>query len=203
MKKLIKRALAVGVSVLGISAALLTPAQASSVPILYVGSEAHQCIDFYNDGSYQAIICADILTGSTSSGYYAKGQAEAYCQNESGKVVNCDQIYLDSYMYDSANVGSPGTDDTYQCVDDATGYPNCPGNGDREYQPLDQLNYSSSQYNLNNCASNTSADNQVWTVVFSGSQIELPDGNWGNLGEGGTQPNDGQNQTSGHYFICP
>jgi len=52
------------------------------------GDVVHHCEvlggDTYKEVTYQAVVCVNIITGPTSDGYYATGQAEAYCQTSGG-----------------------------------------------------------------------------------------------------------------------
>lgn len=201
MNRVLKRLLVAATAAFASAAVLLTPAHAAgSPPIEFAGSFfGHQCVKFADDGSYQAIICADIITGTNSAGYYAKGQAEAYCQNEQNQVVGCDAVYINAGLYNESNVNWQGDYPT-PCGD---GYANCVPNGQRNYYSLNTFQYNSNQWNLNNCSSNTNNATQVWSVVFFQSDIRLPDGNIYDLGYTNLPPNDGMNETSGHYFICP
>jgi hypothetical protein len=201
MKRGFNRLLLVALSAVGCAAAMMTPAQASTdaaLPVLIAGAPgaqgfAHQCIVIYQDLYYQAVFCADITTGIYNGGYYAWGQAEAYCQTYGGDVVQCDAVSITSYMYNQELAAQNPTLSTATCSSPT--YP-CAPNGQRNYYHLNYLPLTASP---SDCSTNVNSDNALWTVVYHNSYITLPDGNTGYLESG----NDGGNESTGHYFVCP
>ena len=167
------------------------------------GGFAHQCVVAQDDGKYAAVVCADIVTGvSSDTTYYAAGQVEVYCQTVGNNpvIVGCNAAYAVAAM--SSGAGVVGFNGIGSCGADAFAPNACAPGGQRNYFTDNSFSYSYSD--AANCTK-LNSKNQVYNVIegYNGVQsftrIELPDFTWVALSGG----NDGQNQSSGHYFVCP
>jgi hypothetical protein len=191
-----------------------TAAHAAVLPILYASEAqtAHQCVvlgsayDKNTGTDVEGVICADLPTNpsSTISGdYSASPEMEAYCQLPNDSDVECAQINIEFGIFNGAGqsagilTASGGYD---QCGHDETNP--CPDSG-RLLITTDGFNYSETTYTDSTCDTSVSEPTQVWDVVFgSGTQIELPGSDtWVSLAS--ADPNDGENESTGHYFACP
>ena len=185
----------------GVMMAAIQPASAATgaggLTILYASSQqqAHQCNVIGGDSSYQAVICSDILTYEGATDYYAYGRAEAICQTAS--VPHTEVACNDIAAYDTLEAGD-GTH-TYKYSGGCTG--NCP---DARFNVLTRdWVYSISHAEGGVCSSNTGSSYDLWNVVWGGStDIVTPDGQAYYLGYN-WPANDGVNESSGHYLICP
>lgn len=197
-----------GVTVLVVATltfATTTNASAAALPILHsgmtgTGQEAHQCTVIGNDGTTEGVVCIDILTGvyesNSGPGTYAKDQAEVFCQNmNTNQPVQCANALVTFGLYNAAGGANSGT---YEC-----GHSYGPCSGGRNYYTNATFDYPWSSWSDNNCATNVSGPTSVWAVAFgsnSNTVIELPGSDkYVSL----TSGNDGTNESSGHYFICP
>jgi len=170
---------------------LATPAYASELGLYAAdGDIAHSCKVIGSADGYQAVVCADIITGLYNSDeYYARGQIEVYCQTDSGTTVECANIYAEGVFSD----GGGDLDDvgSYAC---GHSFGPCPSGREiireGEYIFLDN----------NVCADGGYSD--VWTVVYGGNtQIELPKSDE-TIELDASNGNDGINYSSGHYLAC-
>ena len=179
-------------------------ADAAALPILHTsmsgsGQEAHECTVVGNDGTTQGVVCVDILTGiydsNSGEGSYAKDQVEVYCQNiSSGADVQCANALVTFGFYNAAGGANSGTD---EC-----GHSYGPCATGRNYYSNTTFDYPWSSWSDSNCASDSNGATSVWAVAFGGGDtvIELPGSDKSvSLVSG----NDGGNESSGHYFICP
>lgn len=193
MKLTFRRIFVVAASSLGLAAAPMTPAQAATFPILYANTNAfaHSCQAFGDDGNYEGVLCADINVNSVSgSEYIAQGQVEAYCQKGSA-VVSCENVDIRAGLYHAGNTGS--SIPSHWC---GSGAKACAGNGQCNYIPLNSFSFTNT---LSNCATDGNGPTAIWTVVYYGSSVQLPDGSPAVM----TSANDGENLSTGHYFACP
>jgi hypothetical protein len=171
------------------------PASAATGPdgftILYAsqGNIAHQCNVIGQADGYQAVVCADVLTGTGSTYYWIEGQVEAYCQTTSGVAVRCAQVDAAGRL--SSGTGGDNPVGTWVCGHQ---YGQCSA-GRNTIRTAAWYIYSAS-----GCASSASA--AVWMVAWGGlTQIELPvSDEWVTLGSGNA--NDGSNESSGHVYVC-
>ncbi len=179
-------------AVLGTSVAADAATGAGGIPILYAsqGTIAHTCIVIGSSGGYQGVVCTDLVPGELGNQYWVDGRIEAICQTTAGVTVRCGGAYVDGVL---AN----GQGSTAQILG------NC---GDGSASCSTGRNYYSSSftyYSPFGCASNTFSPTQVWAVAYGSSYnltgVQLPNGNWVWLRAG----NDGTNQSTGHYYICP
>jgi hypothetical protein len=190
-----------------------TAAHAAALPILYASEAqtAHDCVvlgsayDKNTGTDVEGVICADLPTGqsSTVTGDYADwSQAEAFCQLPDDSDVECAQINIEFGIFNGAGQSegiltvSEGND---QCGHDESNP--CPDS--RMIIGSNGFNYSKTTYTDSTCDTSVSEPTQVWDVVFgSGTQIELPGSDtWVSLAS--ADPNDGENESTGHYFACP
>ncbi|MGD0553535.1 MAG: hypothetical protein ABSA93_01005 [Streptosporangiaceae bacterium] len=160
--------------------------------ILYAAQSeiAHTCkiIGTSDEGYYQAVVCADLITvpGSGSS-YGVYGQLEAYCQTYTGVAVECVGVSTSgiwsggSGIIDYPNNGC-GTLGTSACPSDRFLAPDSA-----------EITFDTDVY----CDSDLDSDYQEWTVAVADStEIILPDSNdvptWG----------PSSNWSTGHFWIC-
>jgi hypothetical protein len=191
----------------GMMMAAISPASAATgaggLPILYASSQmqAHKCNVIGGDSNYQAVVCSDILTYEGATDYYAYGRAEAICQTTSTHtVVPCKYIWESTALA----AGDGTSTGTYSLTCAAgSNYP-CP-NG-RFYKSTRDWVYSIAHAGGGTCSSNTGSSYDLWDIVWGGSGIDVanivtPDG--GNYYLGSGNANDGYNESTGHYYICP
>jgi hypothetical protein len=177
---------------LGTSTAADAATGAGGVPILYAsqGNVAHTCTVIGSSGEYQGVVCTDLVPGELGSEYWVDGRIEVFCQTNAGVTVQCVSAWVDGVL---ANGAGENPSIGGQCGD---GYPSC--STGRNYYSAGFTYYSPF-----NCASSTISSTQVWAVAYGSSYnltgVELPGGHWVWLRAG----NDGSNQSTGHYYICP
>jgi hypothetical protein len=182
--------------------ALSSPASAATgadgFTILYAssGDQAHKCNVIGDDGQYQAVICSDLVTAENSTQYDVYGRAEGYCQTASTPhtVVQCDRVSLETEL--ATGTGVHTQDYEAQCDG------NCPSG--RFYVSTPTWVYNIAPAEGGACSSNAGSAYLQWDVVDSSndlSYIETPDGYLYYLDS--YNANDGANESTGHYFICP
>jgi len=186
--------------------AAIQPASAATgaggLTILHASSQqqAHKCTVLGGDSSYQAVICSDILTYEGSTDYYAYGRVEGICQTTSTHaVVPCKYIFEANELAagDGTNTGtySRGCDSSSPCPDG------------RFYWSTRNWVYSIAHAGGGTCSSNTGSSYDLWDVVWGapldGATIETPDGATYYLSSFYGNTNDGANDSTGHYYICP
>jgi hypothetical protein len=158
--------------------------------ILYAAQSeiAHTCeiIGTSDEGYYQAVICADIITvpGSGST-YYAYGQLEAYCQTYTGVAVQCDGVSTYGDWSDGAGIIDHPNNGC-----GSLGASACPSG---RFLAPDSLwiEFDTNEY----CDSDLDSAYQEWTVaVANDTEIILPD----------DVPIYGpsSNFETGHFWIC-
>ena len=190
------------VTILGAAASLLMAAAppagaatgAGGLTILHASDDdlVHHCNVIANDGTDEAVACGDLLTYEGASDYYAYARGELYCQTESGAPATCGFIR----EVVSLQTGS-GETGTYPESCDG----NCPAHG-RLYDDTRNWDYAT-DIPSGQCSDNVNSSYQVWGLVWGAveeSEIELPDGHWVTNFD---NANDGENQSTGHYFVCP
>ena len=180
------------------------PTDAGGVPILYAstGQMAHKCAilgsaeDSNIDGPVQGIVCADIVTSTGSGGYNALAQIEIYCQTPEGATVQCADAITTADLA-NASGGVAETSGSWQC-----GHSYGPCATGRNYDKTINYTYSAS---LSDCASNLGAATDTWGLAVGGgsnTKIELPGSDtWVSLNS--STADDGNNQSTGHFYICP
>jgi hypothetical protein len=205
--KKLRRASAVALAGVVVAIGTVTSASAAALPILHsssstTGQEAHQCQVIGNDGTTQAVVCADILTGvydaDSGEGSYARDQVEAYCQTIStGAVVQCADVLVTYGLNSAANDSAyPDISSDVEC---GHAYGAC-STGRNVWSNV-TYDYPWSKWTSSNCDSNVNGESSVWSVIYGGNDtiIELPKSD---KSVALTTGNDGGNEISGHYFIC-
>ena len=182
-------------------AGLQGPAMAATgengVPILSAATSpmVHTCNVVGGDGVWEAVVCSDLITTETSTAYYVQGQGEAYCEEQQAPhaIGTCERIIVDDTLY----VGSGGSTATALNSCDNGG---CPNDGRLEVQSA-KWGYTIAGAANGTCSSNVNSSYQVWGILTQNTQWTFPDGHlWSLDGDGA---NDGANESSGHYFVCP
>jgi hypothetical protein len=161
-------------------------------PILYADSAniVHQCgVIGAAPGYLEAVVCVDIDTGTDSSGYYATGAVEAYCQVDNPPTgfppepFECQAIHIDGLL---ANADSGATTSTYNCSGDC-------GTG-RTIFYVAGYTYTGGH----DCTSSSGHD--VWAEALGDTSITL-----GNrtVYVSTYFANDNGTHSTGHYWVCP
>jgi hypothetical protein len=171
---------------------------AGGVPILHATTSpmVHACNVIASDSTWQAVLCSDLITTEVGSNYFVQGQAEAYCQKTAAPhaMGTCKQIVVDDHLY----VGSGGSTADAKAECDT----NCPANGRLEVRST-RWGYTVAGAANGTCSSNVDSAYQVWAIITAGeTSWILPDKVRLTLGSG-EGANDGANQSSNHYFVCP
>jgi hypothetical protein len=147
------------------------------------GTSQHACTVIGNDGYYEGVICADLVT--FGDGTWAV-QAEGTCQTQSWvvpwRMVQCSDVHF--ARMNTSFQGDAGVSNTDNVYDIGCGHQlgSCPTS--RYYAPADLSNYRVALFGCND----------VWTVVYAGATIRLP-----NSGKTVTLAT---NLGSGHTTIC-
>jgi hypothetical protein len=155
----------------------------------------HECDILGTDDDYhEAIICVDINT-MTYDGYaYAQGEVEAYCQDDNGDDVQCANITVKGEFADGS-----GTTSTYY-ANCGHQYGSCPTGRLYDYYSGDYL--VTSAEGDSSCGTEVDSDANFWSVAIGTyTTIELP-GSDDTYTLAATSPNDGNNESTGHYYIC-
>jgi hypothetical protein len=155
--------------------------------ILYAsqGNVAHRC-EVIGSDSYgsQAIVCVDILTGTGSTDYWARGRIEAFCY-KNGATEQCAQVDITGTWASGAGIlsGMGQWVCGHQYGACTTGRPSITSSAEF---------YGSGS----GCSSLPNSTYDLWTVADQGTTgIELPvSGKWIYLGA---------NFSTGHYYVCP
>jgi hypothetical protein len=182
---------------LGIQAPAMADTGAGGVPILYadVSPMVHTCNVIGGDGTWNAVLCSDLITTQGSVDYTVQGQSEAYCEEANAPYAmgTCQRIMVDNHLY--VGSGSSTADAKNLCDGD------CPVDG-RLYVSSSAWGYTIAGGENGVCSSNVDSAYQVWGIITEGvTSWTLPDGDRWTLDGGGA--NDGINESSGHYFVCP
>jgi hypothetical protein len=199
--RIIRAAIKVGIALLASTAALVgTTATASAATgeggftILNAsaGNEAHVCTILGTDDDYhEAIVCVDINTKVSGDQVLVQGQLEAYCQDDNGTVVQCANIT------DGGEISSTGGVWSEYAADCGHSLGPCPTG--REYAHSSWMG-DGTEAGESGCASNTAE--ALWSIAVGVSTtIELP-GSDDSYTLSNTDPNDGSNESTGHYYIC-
>lgn len=182
---------------------MVSPASADTgadgITILYASSHqmAHKCNVIGDDGTYQAVLCSDLVTAENSTQYDVHGQAEAICQTSSTPhvIVACESVSIVTSL--ATGNGSVSAGYGPLCGGDVP----CP---DGRYY----VSTPNWVYNIANaapaCWSNAGSAYDQWDVVWGSkyyTYIQIPGGTTYYLAYANL--NDGANESTGHYFICP
>jgi hypothetical protein len=156
------------------------------------GDEAHVCLILGTDDDYhEAIVCVDINTKVSGDEALIQGQVEAYCQDDNGTVVQCANIMS------AGEISSVGGVWKEYAADCGHSLGSCPTGREYAYSPwMDD----GTEAGESGCASNPVE--ALWSIAFGGdTTIELP-GSDDSYTLGNSDPNDGANESTGHYYIC-
>jgi hypothetical protein len=190
--KRVFRRLVLSAAVVVCTTIAIGPAQAASLPILHAAASpagfAHTCAatgDSVVPGE-EVVVCADIVTGTNSSGYYAEGQLELYCQ-VSTLVVPCDGITVTGGLFRQSNTSWTGA--SWSCGTYSSSGTACPGQGQRKYFVTNEFTYGSSYDSI--CTNDVNGATAVWSVALTAVFSD----------ESGDYEAD--TVETPHYFICP
>ena len=186
----------------------ISPASAATgaggLTILHASSQdqAHVCSIVGEDATYEAVVCADLLTYEGASVYYAYARGEAFCQLTKAPhtEVACDNI-LERVTLQTGDNNATDLVGT-SCGGENANIATCPDA--RLFASTANWDYSIAAAGGGTCSSNVDTAYQIWGVLWGGeSWITTPDGKTWIVGHDGFAPNDGVNQSSGHFFVCP
>jgi hypothetical protein len=124
---------------------------------------------------------------------FAQSEVEAYCQTTAGTVVQCANITAEGEI---ATGGTFGT----MSYDKSCGHQHgaCPTGR----ETLNGAWVAVSAEGDGTCGQVLDSNAQVWSVAIGGeTSIELP-GSDDTYTLSLTSPNDGTNESTGHYFVC-
>jgi hypothetical protein len=180
---------AVLVAAVGTVLATVTPASANTgtdgFPILYAsqGNTAHHCESLGSDSrGSEAVVCVDILTGTTSTDYWAEGRIEAFCYRN-GVTEQCAQVDITGTWASGAGIisGMGQWVCGHQFGACTSGRPSI-------------TTHAHDYDSASGCSTQPNSLYDMWTVATGGTEIELPvTGKWFYLGS---------NYSTGHYYIC-
>jgi hypothetical protein len=170
------------------------------------GDTAHTCnVVSGIDSRYQAVVCADLVTYEGATDYYVYARAEAICQTSAGVEVACDSIA----DFAALAVGDGGNTGAYPAHCGA-GYGACPDA--RVYADTRTWVYKIADAGNGACSSNANSSYDVWGLVLGyhngidnnvETSLTTPDTIPWDVGYDSGYPNDGHNESTGHYYICP
>ena len=166
------------------------------------GQEAHSCTvigsatDPTIDATVQGVVCADVITAATSSGYSAQAQLELVCETPAGADVQCADVIAQGELANAVG-GVVATTGSYQC---GHAYGACATG--RNYVKTGIYSYTG--LTQSNCSDNGVSTTDVWGLALGGgdTQIELP-GSDKLVTLSSANENDNPNQSTGHQYVCP
>lgn len=181
---------------------------ADGFTILYASQNdiAHKCNVIGSDKyGNEAVVCADLYTTDTLDlgvdeyPYFAWAGVEAYCQNSSDVVVRCANIY------ESVSISDGAGDVIYAGQECGHAYGACPaGRYDDQTTTASGGESGYLEYDeSDDCSTDPSSGFDVWSVAYGGgiTSVELPESDKTvDLGSGNA--NDGENESTGHYYAC-
>ena len=153
---------------------------------------AHVCHILGTDDDYhQAVVCVDLNTRVVGTQVEVQGEVEAYCQDDNGTDVQCANIMSGGEISGAAGVWASYAGDCGHSLGP------CPTG--REYS-LSNWMGDGTESGESGCASNPAE--ALWSIAVGvATTIELP-GSDDSYTLSNTDPNDGVNQSTGHYYIC-
>jgi hypothetical protein len=169
---------------------------ADGFPIIHAstGGVAHTCHILGTDDDYhEAIVCVDINTMTYDGEAFAQSEVEAYCQTTGGTVVQCANILAEGEISTGGTFGSLSYN-----KDCGHQYGAC---------PTGRMTFEGgwvavSPEGDSSCGQVLDSNAQVWSLAIGGAtEIELPGSDDSYL-LSNTSPNDGANESTGHYFVC-
>jgi len=174
-------------------------ATAGGLTILHASAdaEAHKCnIIGGANTKYEAVVCDDLMTYEGASDYYVYDRAETYCQvTATGAAIACKSIAVETNLM----TGDDATDYAGAACG-AAGGGSCPTG--RMYTSSRNWDYSIANAGGGTCSSNVNSSYQVYGEIYGDDTvIETPGGQYYGVDNGNA--NDGVNESSGHYFVCP
>lgn len=174
------------------SASAATGPDGFSILDASAGNEAHVCLVLGTDDDYhKAVVCVDINTKVSGDEVLIQGQVESLCEDDNGTVIQCANIMS------AGEIASTGGVWAEYAADCGHALGSCPTG--REYAHSNWM-ADGSEASESGCASNPVE--ALWSIAFGVSTtIELP-GSDDSYTLGNTAPNDGANESTGHYYIC-
>ena len=174
------------------SASAATGAGGFTILDASAGNEAHVCQVLGTDDDYhKAVVCVDINTKVSGDQVLIQGQVESLCEDDNGTVIQCANIMS------AGEIASTGGVWSEYAADCGHSLGSCPTG--REYAHSEWKG-DGSEASESGCASNTAE--ALWSIAFGVSTtIELP-GSDDSYTLDNTVPNDGVNESTGHYYIC-
>jgi hypothetical protein len=175
------------------SASAATGAGGFTILDASAGNEAHVCLILGTDDDYhEAIVCVDIYTRVSGDNAQIEGRVESYCQDDNGTVIQCANIMSAGEI---ASAGGVWTEYAAGCGHSLGA---CPSG--REYATSSYWMDDGTEAGESGCASNTAE--AIWSIAFGiSTTIELP-GSDDSYTLSNTDPNDGVNESTGHYYVC-
>ena len=144
------------------------------------------------------MVCDDLVTYEGATDYYVYDNAEAYCQvTKTAQVVPC------KYIQEQTTLETGGGATASYKITCGLGGPSCPAG--RLNKSTRNWDYSIAHAGGGTCSSNTDSSYQVYGIVWGEdnfTMIETPTGDAAYYLQDG-EANDGVNESSGHYFVCP
>jgi hypothetical protein len=191
---------ATAVGVLGLASGAEADTGPDGFTILYAssGDWVHTCnVISENDQRFQAVVCADLETSEAGSDYYVKAQAEAYCQTTASPHTPAPCEEVKDYARLSTAEGSTA-DHPASCGDGSC-------TTARIISATRTWDYTIAGSGNGACL-NPDSSYDVWGLVVGDSDITTiitPDNYVWEVGVIGLPPNDGFNESTGHYYVCP
>jgi hypothetical protein len=154
----------------------------------YENSFAHHCqVMGVAHKGYEGVVCVDIVTGTNSNNYWAKGQIEVYCQTTAGVPATCERVSGSGTFSDGAgNIwygnGGCGTGSPTACTTA------------RVIIPIFTIGYNYANAG-NECWDNPGSGWDIWTVAWGATGVTLP--------VSGDEVLLTNNFETGHYYACP
>jgi hypothetical protein len=202
----VKTGIAVAMAVVAI-AATTTGADAATgadgFPIIYASDHAnditvvHVCRILGTDDDYhEAIVCVDINTMTWDGEAYAQGEVEAYCQDEDGDDVQCANITVEGQFSN----GADGVVSTYS-ADCGHQYGPCPTGRLYDFYKGDYE--ATAAEGDSSCGTDADSNANIWSIADGVyTTIQLPGSDDTYTLDADTAANDGNNLSTGHYYIC-
>ena len=156
----------------------------------------HLCRILGTDDDYhEAVLCVDINTMTYDGEAFAQGEVEALCQDDNGDPVQCANITVEGEFADGT-----GTTSTYYAY---CGHQHgaCPTGRLYDYVSTDWL--ATGAEGDGSCGKNADSDANFWSIANGiYTTIELPGSGDTYTLDADTAANDGNNLSTGHYYIC-
>jgi hypothetical protein len=156
----------------------------------------HVCHILGTDDDYhEAIVCVDINTMIYDGYAYAQGEVEAYCQDDDGDDTQCANITVKGQFSE----GSDGVLSTYDAYCGHQ-YGACPTG--RLYDYVSGNYAETAPEGDGSCGTDADSNANFWSIADGlNTTVELP-GSDDTYTLDDTGANDGENESTGHYYIC-